>query len=322
MKTFLILFLIFLSLNSYSQERTYFTSFLTREPILDGQLNEDFWKELPEETNFIVLGSTSLSTKQTSFKIGYNDDAIYFGVICQEPDMDKIKARFKDGESVWGDDGVEIFISPKEAETYFQFVVNTEGFRFNSRNARGSLPLWNWRVKVYKGKDFYSLEIEIPFEILFNAPFEKNEEWRFNVARNDYTSTKERHTCWAYLKWGFHEPKNFGRLVFPQKISEEKIKPKIISFFKEKIAKNLDLLPRYKQDFSKSKEASFLRKEINLFLKDCRDLEKSFKQIEKIPFKEIRSLVKKSKELVHRGRKIRSKIQVLRRKELRKRFFE
>lgn len=323
MKKFLITFLVFLSLNSYSQEKTYVASFLTQEPVLDGELNEPFWKDLPEGTGFLVVGKDTLAKKQTSFRIGYNDEAIYLGIICQEPEIDKIKTKFKDMEDIWKDDGVEIFIYPKKAKTYFQFIVNVDAFRFNTRDLEGSLPLWDWSAKVFKGKDFYSLEIKIPFEVLLMAPLEENEEWRLNIGRNDYTSTEERHTAWPYLTRWFHEPENFGKLILPKEISKEgteKIKLKLLPSIQKEIASNIERLSRFKETSAKRKERHFIKKEFDLFLKDYENLKKSFKQIEKLSLKEIIDLSKESEELLEWSRKLRSKMRDLRDKKPRKRF--
>lgn len=322
-KFLLSLFLIFLPLTSLSsqEEKIYFASLLTKEPLLDGKLDDSAWENVPEATGFVVLGTETLATKQTFLKVVYSDEAIYVGIRCEEPEVDEIQAKFKDGDvKICGDDSVEAFLFPKDAETYFQFMVNTEGYRANTKDLQGSLPLWNWQAKTYKGKDFYSMEIKIPFEIFFAVP-EKDDAWKINIARNTLTSG-DRYTCWPYLKklLGFHDTARFGKLVFPEEVSEEKVKSKIISCFKGKIANNLNLLSNFKKGFSENKEDAFLQRKIELFLKSCEEIERFSKpELENLSIKQINLLFKESRELVFKGEKLK---QELRRENLLKSLFE
>ena len=157
------------------------------------------------------MGTSSLTSKQTYFKIGYTPEALYIGVECEEPEVRKIKAKLKNGSiHICSEDSVELFLFPQGADNYYQFMINAIGSRWNGIGlGHPYFPLWNWQAKTYQGKDYYSVEVEIPFEIFLTIP-EKNEEWSGNICRNILTSG-DRHATWAHLYGRFHEPNNFAK---------------------------------------------------------------------------------------------------------------
>ncbi|MFH2069066.1 MAG: sugar-binding protein [Candidatus Omnitrophota bacterium] len=191
----------------------YPAPYFPRPPVIDGEVAGDpVWEKVLDENGFLKLGTRETAGKNTSLRVGYDDKNLYFGVICSEPDLDKIKAQLKDNEAVWSEDGIEIFVFPSQKPDYFQFALNTAGARLNLKNTT-QFPLWDWQVKTAKGKDFYSVETKIPFAILGKRP-QKGEKWFFNVARNTLTPGSDRLTTWSYLKNQFHEPENFGVILF------------------------------------------------------------------------------------------------------------
>lgn len=152
----LCLFLILLILPSVAfakEKRNYPCYRMIKEPILDGRLrNDPAWKNIPAATSFVKFGTDflALTQKQTFFKIGYNPDALYIGIECKEPEIEKIIAKLKDMGRLWTEDSIEVFIFPKGTDTYYQFIVNAIGSRWDiSRQVR------NWEAFTYTGKDFW-----------------------------------------------------------------------------------------------------------------------------------------------------------------------
>ncbi len=306
-----LLLLISLSSFGFAEEKIYPCYKLTKEPVLDGKVrNDPAWENIPEATGFVALGSNTLSPKQTSFKMGYSVEGIYIGVECEEPEIENIKAKFKDMGNLWEEDSIEVFIFPKGAETYFQFIVNTDGARFNSKGLGGSLPLWDWQAKTYKGEDYWSAEVRIPFEVFGTIP-KDGEVWTGNISRNILTSGDgDRHTTWAYLKRGFHETGNFGKIIFAGEFSEKearKIEDKIINLLKKKIVANLESVSEYKTEISKKiGDYPSLRKEITSFLKNYEEIEKGLSQLNTI--EEAQLLFKHSQNLPKEAEGLRRKI--------------
>ncbi|MFH1903854.1 MAG: sugar-binding protein [Candidatus Omnitrophota bacterium] len=213
-----LFFFFFFSIPAFSAEapqirQFYPAGYFPKPPVIDGEVAGDpVWGKVLEENGFLKLGTRETAGKNTSLRVGYDDENLYFGIICSEPDMDKIKAQLKDNEAVWSEDGIEIFVFPSQKPDYFQFALNTAGARLNLKNIT-QFPLWDWQVKTAKGKDFYSVETKIPFAVLGKRP-QKGERWFFNVARNTLMPGSDPHTTWSYLKNGFHEPDNFGVILF------------------------------------------------------------------------------------------------------------
>lgn len=213
-----VFFFFLFSVAAFSAEvpqirQFYPAPYFPKPPVMDGEVAGDpVWGKVMEENGFLKLGTRETAGKNTSLRVGYDDKNLYFGVICSEPDMDKIKAQLKDNEAVWSEDGIEIFVFPSPKPDYFQFAVNTAGARLNLKNTSQS-PLWDWQVKTAQGKDFYSVEAKIPFATLGKRP-QKGERWFFNVARNTLPPGSDRLTTWSYLKNQFHEPENFGVILF------------------------------------------------------------------------------------------------------------
>ena len=221
--SFLTVLLLLVGYSSFAfsaEERIYYARHLSKEPILDGKTkNEPAWENIPASTGFINLGKGALASKQTFFKIGYTEEALYIAIECEEPEVKKIKAELKDMGNLWTEDSIELFIFPEGADNYYQFVVNAIASRYNGKGCGGAMPLWDWQVKTYQGEDYWSMEVMIPFEIFYILP-EKGEEWRINICRNDasFMLFNDRQTSWAQKKSRAHEPDNFGKIVFKDEI--------------------------------------------------------------------------------------------------------
>ena len=195
---------------------------LKQAPVMDGRIEGDIaWNEIPSRTNFFVLGGGHTLAKQTTFKACYDESNLYIAVKCDEPDIKLIKAVCGDNDpAMWKEDGIEIFVFPQDSDSYFQCIVNTAGARINyltniNDGFHEDIPLREWKAAIYKGEDFYSIEVAIPFKTIGKKPKDK-EEWKGNICRNItvFESGGDRSTSWAPMKKGFHEHENFGRLIF------------------------------------------------------------------------------------------------------------
>ena len=184
---------------------------------LDGKLTEDAWNSAPANGAFkFPQSKKSEPTAQTEFKVLAGDDALYIGITCREPLMDKLKmAAVERGGAVYLDDCVEIFIDPTGRRTnYYHFLlsagnVQLDDYRIeagaNTNGPYGGL----WESAVFRGRDFWTAEIRIPYSAFFytqSAEFRK--EWAFNVCRE--RQTVYEISSWAQMNTGFHAPDLFG----------------------------------------------------------------------------------------------------------------
>src|SRR3989339_103037 len=115
-KVFMIFLFSCFSRNLYcGQGQSIYNCYLINSPLtINGSLNKSAWQCLPQDTGFQPLHEAgALSGKQTFFQIGWDQEFLYIGMVCLEPDMDKIKSKGKDGEPLWAEDSIEIFLSLK-----------------------------------------------------------------------------------------------------------------------------------------------------------------------------------------------------------------
>lgn len=283
----LVLFIIFLgiSLPGFAGEKIYPVFALSREPVLDGRIVDDpAWKDIPQAIGFWRFQSEDYALKQTSFGMGYlPGKALYLAFICREPEMGKIKAELRDMGNLWAEDSIEIFLFPEGADTYFQFIVNAIGSRWNGMGMGIPFPLGDWEAKSYKGKDFYSLEIKIPFTVLGREP-KAGERWTGNLCRNIWTSPIED----KWTRWGrgaFHCPGTFVTIVFGgQGFQRETIGRQ---GFQEEMGRIEDNISDLEKGLLKLKDLPFFKGEVLPYLKEWEKTKKSLVHLNKFSINEL-----------------------------------
>ena len=311
----LILLVVFVSRSFGEDKRIYFCDRLIRTPVLDGKIaNDPAWEGIQAATEFVELGSDTSASKQTSFKIGYTPEALFIGIECEEPELTGIKAVAKDGDiRICVDDSVELFIIPGGAQNYYQFMINAIGSRWSYEfvavfAAGPEIPLANWQAKTCVGGKHWSVEIKIPWEVFLAIP-EREEKWRVNVCRNTCTA-KERHTTWAHLKGNFHQPTDFGGIVFRGTILPDEgreTKTRIINSLRKKITRSLEELSEFRKEVSeRRKQKSSLHKELSSFVKDFDEISNGIPGLGSA--REANLLRRKSRDLLSVAEELRGEI--------------
>ena len=190
-------------------------------PVIDGRIDEPLWKDAAKAGNFLINDERRIPAKaQTTVYLTYDNKNLYIGFHCDEPYIDKIKARITEHDGpVWEDDCVEVFIDSNNDEiTYYHFMVNSKGVNADEINdlrkefiKKHDLS-WesNLITKSFIGKDFWSTELAIPLKKI--SPLKRNDIWRINLNRE--RKVVEENSCWSYLVKRFHQPKRFGYLAF------------------------------------------------------------------------------------------------------------
>ncbi|MEN6305211.1 MAG: carbohydrate-binding family 9-like protein [Armatimonadia bacterium] len=196
------------------------------EVKLDGLLDEPAWSAATWQTNFLsaspaASGAPKPVDVQTRFKVLYDQNAVYVGVECDEPALDKLQARYKEHDGdVYQDDCVEVFFDPAgEGRYYHHFVVNTNGAWYDDYGADYGLvhaKLWEIPLQVGttvdKEKQVWRVEVRIPLAGL-TLKEDAGADWLWNITRERYTTGKLELMTWAPLKGNFHAPKLFGKLA-------------------------------------------------------------------------------------------------------------
>jgi len=190
-----------------AEENEYICRLLTRGPELDGDVaNDPVWQDLPADRGYKNLQTGFAPTRQTSFRMGYTSEALFVGVVCEEPYPDEIHAYLADGEDFRDEDAIHLSLSP-DGDTLLTFAVNAIGSRESSRTLK------RWQATVHIGEDAWSAEIAFPWEVLGGFPSEGH-SWKLNIIRSIAAQGAEEYSTWADLEYHPEEVWNFGELRF------------------------------------------------------------------------------------------------------------
>ncbi len=177
---------------------------------IDGQLSENMWKQAAK----VQLEYTNEGNKAsviTTALLACDDDNLYVGFNCREPEMDKIKAKVdkRDGP-VFYDDSVEVFIGPydqKEAD-YYHLSTNTLGTQFDQKVFSPSVNL-DWQSAAQVEDTFYSVEFALPLGEVLASDY-TNKKVRLNLTRNRMVTGTPEYINWSVVYGSFHSPDRFG----------------------------------------------------------------------------------------------------------------
>lgn len=177
---------------------------VTSEVIIDGRLDEDFWKGIPSATKFLqrfpdVGDPASLPTEA---RVAYDEDYIYIGAILYDKQPDSVAATLfrKDG-GTYSDWFEVIFDSYNDKRTGFGFAVNPRGVRADhmfANDGAGRDGSWEavWLARSFQARDFWSVEIRIPFsQLRFDAKTEEL-EWGINFGR--FIARYDEMSYWSH----------------------------------------------------------------------------------------------------------------------------
>ncbi|MBO4648574.1 MAG: hypothetical protein J5806_10505, partial [Lentisphaeria bacterium] len=209
---------------------------------LNGDPNAGGWENVPEQTGFHLVRSTGKTQPdaQTSFKAAADADNLYFSILCRENRMGEIKKADSQAE-IWRGDSAQVFLCPTgQSDEFYQFAVSAGTVRYTMFYGEAGVIqpdpyLPEWESKVFYGKDYWLVQLRIPFRSLYMTRNTKwSSDWLVNVARKR-TPVPEA-TSWSRLLTNFLEPRSFRKFTgFPlrkpaQDLAILKAKPSITAF--------------------------------------------------------------------------------------------
>ncbi len=157
-------------------------------PVIDGILNDSIWDKADWAGEFIewIPDENTPPTKQTRFKILYDNKFLYFGARMYD-DPEEIDNRLSRRDDFQGDRIAVLIDSYNDKRNGFIFVVTASGVKndeFISQNGDESDDSWNpiWYTATNIDEEGWTAEMKIPFS---QIKFGDSEEqiWGFNVAR-------------------------------------------------------------------------------------------------------------------------------------------
>jgi hypothetical protein len=141
-------------------------------PKLDGKLDDEVWQRV-EGNTFVMAQGTAAPKYATTVKGVWDADGVMFGIHMVEPTPELLETKNggHDNGEMWWDDNVEIFVdvTGKNEGEYYQFIVNPEGNIWDSRLKDTSWECQGFKSKAFRGKDFWSLEVYLPYSAFKEA---------------------------------------------------------------------------------------------------------------------------------------------------------
>lgn len=186
----------------------------TAPPVIDGKLAEPCWDEAPLASGFVWYNSLEPLAVQTSFGLTWDDDALYLGVRCDEPAIDKLTPlpAPPDAHQVFSTEAVEFFLDPAHDHAlYYQWAANAAGSVYDSRLTEPAFQSGATAV-AQLGQQSWTLEVRMPWEPLGVHP-RQGQVLGFNVCRDRTLLQAREWSCWAPVKANFHDPERFAHLV-------------------------------------------------------------------------------------------------------------
>jgi hypothetical protein len=189
-------------------------------PILDGHLDEAFWKAAAQIQLDVrgYRGFFDEAELETRAYISYADDALYVGMYNGDPAPGGIIAsKTTRDDEVWLEDSVELFFdSNGDRHSYLQIIVSGAGTIFDAvRMGRNSQDRdWNgdFQTATHVGDDFWSLEARLAYDDRWLKRPHPGDHWVANFCRNFRDPAQSSQ--WVYTGGDFHRIADFGFIEF------------------------------------------------------------------------------------------------------------
>ncbi len=181
---------------------------------IDGDLGEADWSRAPLVSGFTFHNKPELVEPQASLRVMYDDTNLYFGVVCDEPRVDKLTpiSRARDSREVFHGEAIEIFVDPTHDHgTYYQFGINAAASIYDSFRTETSWSA-DARAATVLGTDSWTLEVAIPWADMGVKP-EAGAVIGFNVCRDRQLGVEKLWANWSQTAANFHDPERFAHAV-------------------------------------------------------------------------------------------------------------
>ncbi|MGI8952535.1 MAG: DUF5916 domain-containing protein [Chitinophagaceae bacterium] len=194
-------------------ERKKCTAIRISIPIkIDGNLNEEAWKNAPIFTNFIenkpVSGRPQRAELKTEVKVLYDNTALYIGAFMHDVSSDSIRTEIAQRDAVGNADFFMVFI-----DTYntgingYGFMVTTANSQYDARYSNdnnGEDASWNavWESATKIVGHNWMAEIKIPYSALRFAKKDV-QTWGINFLRRRIATQQD-------FFWNFIDPIKAG----------------------------------------------------------------------------------------------------------------
>ena len=194
-------------------------------PVVDGNLNDPFWKTLPTYEMSAVEGEGSV---KTSVSLGWIGQDLFIGVRCEESKMDQVQGITANEDlAIFDFDSVEFMIETP-IHSYYQIAVSALGGVLDMSRSAMFDTLWTSgaEIKVGREKGGWTVEARIPAiasaegdvdilnGVLGNPPT-ADAPWYINVGR--LRTVDGKREIFSLSGKAFHDKLNFCELTQVEK---------------------------------------------------------------------------------------------------------
>ena len=181
-------------------------------PAIDGRLDDAAWQQAPRYDSF--QSGRAPARASTVAQILWDGEAFYVAFQCKAGPGIRTVYR-EDGDPVWQDESVELFIAPWNAPSMsglYHFTVSAAGVRTFLR-AEQANEKRDWQAAVSRTPEGWTCEMRIPAG-LFDEQGPNEAEWRILFCRN--ASEIDESSSWPPSGGRFANFWNYARLTPPE----------------------------------------------------------------------------------------------------------
>ena len=144
---------------------------MTAPPTIDGVINDDEWKGIPQMTGMVDANTGEVSPEPAIFYLGYDEKYIYFAAKLHDSDPNSIKmTEYRSNVTLNGDDNVQIDIDPYGSLTdWSHFTINPRGAtQIQIAGGRAAKREWvgDFVAKARVTPDGWEAEARIPWALM------------------------------------------------------------------------------------------------------------------------------------------------------------
>ncbi len=156
---------------------------------IDGRLDEPVWARAAVVDDFLrwrpVPGGPAPG--RTEARIWYDEERIYFGFVCEDPEPDRLRAHVMPREDINSDDQIGITLDTfSDQRSAFTFWVNALGVQQDYRETVSLGPnfAWDavWSSRGVRTERGYTVEVAIPWKSLW-YPHQPEQGWGLVLQR-------------------------------------------------------------------------------------------------------------------------------------------
>ncbi len=168
---------------------------------LDGRLDDPAWRNAELATGFRQWDPNrgEDASEQTTFKIVYDNEAVYFGIACFESDSEDIRGQLCRRDNMVGSDVISIYLDTyHDYSSGYNFRVNPCGVQRDVYvyNDGHMDPDWDavWSAETSVDENGWYAEMRIPFAAV---RYSNGDEmtWGLNIYR--YMHSRGEDTSWV-----------------------------------------------------------------------------------------------------------------------------